>query len=68
MCASTTSVTATGSGKRKTLYGSVFYHLDTQTEFYLAADRLSTTGTYKASQANGFTSQTELGLGMRFKF
>jgi predicted porin len=66
--ADTSGIKGVATGKRKTLYGSIFYHLDKQTEFYLAADRLNTTGTYKASQANGFTSQTELGLGMRYKF
>jgi predicted porin len=66
--ADTSSVVAAANGKRKTLYGSVFYHFDAQTEFYLAADHLSTTGTYKASQSNGFPSQTEFGLGMRYKF
>jgi predicted porin len=64
----TSTLTATATGKRKTLYGSIFYHLDKQTDFYLAADHLSTTGGYKAAQANGFTSQSEMGLGMRFKF
>jgi predicted porin len=42
--------------------------MDKSTEFYIAADHLNTTGGYKASQANGFTSQTEFGLGMRYKF
>jgi predicted porin len=64
----TSGVVASASGKRKTVYGSAFYHLDNVTEFYFAADHLTTTGGYKASQANGFMSQTELGLGMRFKF
>jgi hypothetical protein len=64
----TSGVKFAGSGKRKTFYASTFYHLDNVTEFYLAADHLTTTDTYKASQANGFMSQTELGLGMRFKF
>jgi predicted porin len=64
----TSGITATATGNRKTLYGSVFYHLDKQTEFYLAADHLTTTGGYKAAQAHGFDSQSEVGLGMRFKF
>jgi predicted porin len=64
----TSGITAVATGNRKTLYGSIFYHLDKQTEFYLAADHLATTGGYKASQAHGFDSQSELGLGMRFKF
>lgn len=59
---------ATATGKRNTLYGSVFYHFDKQTEVYLAFDRLNTTGGYLASQANGARSQNEFGLGMRYKF
>jgi len=66
--ADTSGIKGVATGKRKTLYGSAFYHLDAQTEFYLAADHLTTTGTYKASQANGYDSQTEFGLGMRYKF
>ncbi|MGZ5193910.1 MAG: porin [Ramlibacter sp.] len=64
----TSGIHAVATGKRKTLYGSVFWHMDKSTEFYLAADHLNTTAGYKASQANGFTSQTEMGLGMRYKF
>jgi predicted porin len=64
----TSGIHAVATGKRKTLYGSVFWHMDSSTDFYVAADHLKTTGGYKASQANGFTSQTELGLGMRYKF
>jgi predicted porin len=66
--ADTSGIHAVATGKRKTLYGSAFWHMDKSTEFYVAADHLTTTGGYKASQANGFTSQTEFGLGMRFKF
>ena len=64
----TANATATATGKRKTWYGSVFYHFDKRTELYLAFDRLSTDGTYLAAQANGFTSQNEMAAGMRFKF
>jgi predicted porin len=64
----TSGIKAVATGKRKTLYGSAFWHMDKSTEFYIAADHLNTTGGYKASQANGFTSQTEVGLGMRYKF
>lgn len=66
--ASTADVVATGTGKRKTWYGSVFFHFDKRTELYFALDHLSTDGTYKASQANGFDSQNEAAVGMRFKF
>lgn len=60
--------TAAATGKRKTFYASTFYHVDKSMELYLAFDHLNTTGGYLASQANGFTSQNEVGLGMRYKF
>ncbi|MDP9109625.1 MAG: porin, partial [Pseudomonadota bacterium] len=66
--ANTGNATASATGKRRTWYGSAFYHLDKRTELYLALDRLNTDGTYLASQANGFTSQAEYAAGMRFKF
>lgn len=66
--ANTGNATKTATGKRKTWYGSVFYHFDKRTELYFALDRLNTDGTYLASQANGFTSQNEVAVGMRFKF
>ena len=64
----TTAVKAVGSGDRATFYGSVFYHLDSVTEFYVAFDHLNTTDTYLAAQANGSKSADELGIGMRYKF
>jgi predicted porin len=64
----TSTIAATATGDRKTVYASTFYHLDKVTEFYLAFDHLSTTSGYLAAQANGFKSQSELGLGMRYKF
>lgn len=66
--ADTSAIKGVATGKRKTLYGSVFYHLDSQTEFYVAADRLSTTGTYKSATAKGFMSQSAFGVGLRYKF
>jgi predicted porin len=66
--ANTGSATRTGTGKRKTWYGSTFYHFDKRTELYLALDRLTTDGTYLAAQANGFKEQNEAAVGMRFKF
>lgn len=59
---------ATVSGNRNTIYGSAFYHYDKSTDFYLAFDKLNTTGGYLSASANGFKSQTGVGLGMRFKF
>jgi predicted porin len=64
----TSAIKATASGDRSTVYGSIFYHLDKVTEFYLAADHLSTTDGYLAAQANGARSQNEVGVGMRYKF
>jgi predicted porin len=66
--ANNASATKTGTGKRKTWYGSTFYHFDKRTELYLALDRLNSDGTYLAAQANGFKEQSELAVGMRFKF
>jgi predicted porin len=66
--ADTSGIKGVATGKRKTLYGSAFYHLDKQTEFYLAADRLNTTGTYKSATAKGFMSQSTFGVGLRYKF
>ena len=66
--ADTSAIVNTIDGKRKTLYGSVFYHFDRQTEVYLAADKLNMTGGYRQSGAAGFLDQTEFGAGLRFRF
>lgn len=66
--ASTAAVTRSGSGSRKTIYGSMFYHLSKRTELYLAADRLNITNGYKVSAANGFPRQTEFAVGIRTRF
>ena len=62
------AVTSVQTGNRNTFYGAVMYHLDEATDLYFVADKLNTTGTYRAATANGATKQTEIGLGMRFKF
>jgi predicted porin len=64
----TSTLTKTATGTRNTVYGSVFYNLNRQTELYAAFDRLNTTDGYLAAQANGATSANEFGVGMRFKF
>lgn len=56
------------TGSRSTLYGSVFYHFDKITEVYIAADYLKLKDGYKVGVTNGFTSQTELALGLRTRF
>ncbi len=66
--ASTATVTKAGSGSRKTIYASVFYHLSKRTELYVAADRLNTTNGYKVSGTSGFPNQTEFAIGIRTRF
>lgn len=66
--ASTAAVTKTGSGTKKTVYASAFYHLSKRTELYVAADRMNITNGYKVSGANGFSNQTEFGVGFRTRF
>jgi predicted porin len=56
------------TGDKKTLYGSVFYHFDQQTEVYFAADYMKLTNGYKLSVTNGYSDQTEVAVGMRFRF
>ena len=64
--ASTAKATATGS--RATLYGSAIYHFDKITEVYIAGDYLKLKDGYKVGATNGFSSQTELALGLRTRF
>jgi predicted porin len=60
--------TSAGDGTRMTTYGSVIYHPTKTLDVYLAADYLSTTGKYHASQAHGFDSAVEVATGARLKF
>ncbi len=62
------AVTKTATGNRKTFYISTFYHFDKQTEVYFAADRLNLTDGYKVAATNGKKDQTEVAVGMRYKF
>lgn len=66
--ADTTGITATATGKRKTFYGSAFYHFDRSTEVYIAADKLNLDGGYRQKSASGFLDQTEFGIGLRTRF
>ena len=61
-------VTKTGSGDKKTAYGSVFYHFDRRTEAYLAADYMKLTDGYHLSVTNGHDTQSEVAIGLRFRF
>jgi len=60
--------TATATGSRATIYGSVFYHFDKITEVYVAADSLKLKDGYKVAATNGFSSQTEVAVGLRTRF
>lgn len=66
--ADTSGITATATGKRKTFYGSAFYHFDRQTEVYVSADRLSMTDGYRQKSTFDFRDQTEIGVGLRLRF
>ena len=66
--ANTSGVKLAGSGDKKTLYASTFYHFDRRTEVYLAADYLRLTNNYKVAVTNGFKNQTEVAAGLRFRF
>jgi predicted porin len=63
-----TAATKVGTGTKRTLYGSVFYHLSRRAEVYLAADRMWLYDGYKLAITNGFSTQTEVATGMRFRF
>ena len=66
--ADTSALTAVASGKRKTLYGSAFYHFDRATEVYVVADKLSLTDGYRQKSTAGFLDLTEFGVGLRTRF
>ncbi len=66
--ANATAATAVATGDRSTIYASAFYHFDSTTEVYVAADYLKLSGGYKVGAANGFNNVTELGVGLRTRF
>ncbi|BCN08174.1 porin [Ralstonia solanacearum] len=66
--ADVSTATASGSGRKNTLYGSVFYHVSKRTEFYVAADYMKLKDQYIVGSTNGHNSQTEFGVGMRTRF
>ena len=74
----TSGVTLTANGGKKTLYGSIIYHVDRQVDVYFAADNFHTMGGWVVGDAQGngmhfggsnpFNSETEVAIGGRFKF
>lgn len=73
----TSASTRVADGGKNTIYGSIMFHADKQTDFYIAADYAKTTGGWVTvdGQGNGkfgagqaSNSETELATGVRFKF
>ena len=66
--ADASKATVAGSGKKGTVYGSVFYHLSRRTEVYAVADYMKLQDNYRVAGTNGFANQTEFGVGIRTRF
>lgn len=74
----TSGVTAVADGSKKTLYGSIIFRADTQTDFYIAADSFTTTGGWVVGDAlgngnhfggtNTYSGVLETAVGVRYKF
>jgi predicted porin len=64
----TSSVVASGSGTKGTIYTSVFYHFDRSTEVYVAADWMKTNSGWADPRSFGHDKQTELAVGLRTRF
>jgi predicted porin len=66
--ADASGVTSTATGNKKTTYVSAFYHFDRRAEVYVTADYMKLTEGYRLAVTNGHDSQTEVGVGVRFRF
>ncbi len=64
----TASVKKAGSGDRDAYAATIMYHADKRTDFYIVADRMSTSGGYRDSAGNGYRSVLELCTGLRLRF
>ncbi|MTJ84215.1 MAG: porin [Telmatospirillum sp.] len=74
----TRSVTTTANGSKGTLFGSVMYHADKQTDFYIASDYMKIHGGWHVNDAQGnngpfgrglaHSDEVEVATGVRFKF
>jgi predicted porin len=62
------AATASATGSRSTVYASAMYHFDKSTDVYIAGDHLNLKDGYRIAATNGFSSQTELAVGLRLKF
>lgn len=76
--ADATLATATASGSKRTVFGSIMYHADRQTDLYVAADYMKVGGGWVVGDAQGngnvygvghpANSELEVATGVRFKF
>lgn len=74
----TRSVTHTANGSKGTIFGSVMYHADSQTDFYVASDYMQVHGGWVIGDAQGnggsfgagqaHRDELEVATGVRFKF
>lgn len=74
----TKDVTAVKNGRKDSLYGSVMYHADRQTDFYVASDYMKVHGGWVVGDALGngnlfgrgqaHNDEYEVATGVRFKF
>jgi predicted porin len=74
----TSGVTTVADGAKGTTFGSIMYHADSQTDFYVAADHFNVSGGWVLGDAQGngnhygvghtYQGDLELATGVRFKF
>jgi predicted porin len=64
--ADASAATATGTGARKTIYGSALYKVNKYADVYAVFDRVNLDTGY--GKINGQSAQTEMGVGMKLKF
>ena len=74
----TSHVTTVADGAKGTVFGSIMYHADSQTDFYVAADHFNVSGGWVLGDALGngnhygvghaYSGDLELATGVRFKF
>ncbi|HXP97475.1 MAG TPA: porin, partial [Telmatospirillum sp.] len=74
----TRNVVATANGSKGTIFGSVMYHADSQTDFYVASDYMKVHGGWVVGDAQGngasygagqaHRDELEVATGVRFKF
>jgi predicted porin len=74
----TRNVTSVANGSKGTIFGSVMFHADKQTDFYIASDYMKIHGGWQVNDAQGndgpfgkgqaHSDEVEVATGIRFKF